>query len=216
VRVVVADDVLFTRAGLTRLLTEAGCEVVGEAHDLDSALRETFVNRPDVVVLDIRMPPTHSDEGLVAAARIEAELPGIGVLVLSSYVEPSYAMRLIESHTEGVGYLLKERVSDTAVLLDALNRIVEGECVVDPTIVALLVGRRRRTDPLHVLTEREREVLGLVAEGLSNGAVAERITVTERTVEAHTKLIFQKLGLEADPSSNRRVQAVLAYLRSAT
>ena len=214
-RVVVADDVLFTRAGLARLLAEAGCEVVGEAHDLDSALRETFVNRPDVVVLDIRMPPTHSDEGLVAAARIGADLPGIGVLVLSSYVEPAYAMRLIDDHPEGAGYLLKERVSDTAVLVDALNRIVDGECVIDPTIVALLVGRRRRTDPLQVLTDREREVLGLLAEGLSNSAVAERITVTERTVEAHTKLIFQKLGLEADPSSNRRVQAVLAYLRSA-
>ena len=211
-----ADDVLFTRAGLARLLAEAGCEIVGEAHDLDSTLRETFVNRPDVVVLDIRMPPTHSDEGLVAAARIGADLPGIGVLVLSSYLEPSYAMRLIEDHPEGVGYLLKERVSDTAVLVDALSRIVEGECVVDPTIVALLVGRRRRSDPLHVLTDREKEVLGLLAEGLSNRAVADRITVTERTVEAHTKLIFQKLGLDADPSSNRRVQAVLTYLRSAT
>jgi DNA-binding NarL/FixJ family response regulator len=216
VRVVVADDVLFTRAGLARLLTAAGCEVVGEAHDLDSALRETFLNRPDAVVLDIRMPPTHRDEGLVAAARIGAALPGVGVLVLSSYVEPAYAMRLIEDHPEGVGYLLKERVSDTAVLVDALSRIVDGECVVDPTIVALLVGRRRRTDPLRALTDREREVLALLAEGLSNSAVAERITVTERTVEAHTKLIFQKLGLEADPSSNRRVQAVLAYLRSAT
>ena len=215
-RVVVADDVLFTRAGLARLLAEAGCEVVGEAHDLDSTLRETFLNRPDVAVLDIRMPPTNTDEGLVAAARIRADLPGTGVLVLSSYVEPSYAMRLIDDHPEGAGYLLKERVSDTAVLVDALNRIVDGECVIDPTIVALLVGRRRRTDPLQVLTDREREVLGLLAEGLSNSAVAERITVTERTVEAHTKLIFQKLELEADPSSNRRVQAVLAYLRSAT
>lgn len=211
-----ADDVLFTRAGLSRLLAEAGCEIVGEAHDLDSTLRETFVNRPDVVLLDIRMPPTHRDEGLVAAARIGADLPGVGVLVLSSYLEPSYAMRLIDDHPEGVGYLLKERVSDTAVLVDALNRIVEGECVVDPTIVARLLGRHRRTDPLHVLTDREKEVLGLLAEGLSNRAVADRITVTERTVEAHTKLIFQKLGLDSDPSSNRRVQAVLAYLRSAT
>jgi len=215
-RVVVADDVLFTRTGVARLLAEAGCEVVAEAHDLDSALRETFLHRPDVAVLDIRMPPTHSDEGLVAAARIGAELPDIGVLVLSSYIEPTYAMRLIDEHPEGAGYLLKERVSDSAVLIDALNRISDGECVVDPTIVALLVGRRRRTDPLAVLTDREREVLSLLAEGLSNSAVAERIIVTERTVEAHTKLIFQKLDLEADPSSNRRVQAVLAYLRSPT
>ena len=213
-RVVVADDVLFTRAGLVRLLAEAGCEVVGEAGDLDSVLREAHLQRPDVVVLDIRMPPTHTDEGLVAAARIADELPGTGVLVLSSFVEPAYAMRLIQDHPEGAGYLLKERVSDVAVLVDALHRVHEGECVVDPTIVARLVGRRRRTDPLEVLTDREREVLGLVAEGLSNAAVAERITVTERTVEAHTKLIFQKLGLDADPGSNRRVQAVLAFLRS--
>ncbi|GAA1955640.1 response regulator transcription factor [Nocardioides panacihumi] len=215
-RVVVADDVLLTRAGVAGLLAEAGCEVVGEAHDLDSALREAALSRPDVVVLDIRMPPTHTDEGLVAAARIRQDLPGTGVLVLSSYVEPTYAMRLIEDHLEGAGYLLKERVSDPAVLVDALRRIADGECVVDPTIVALLVGRRRRTDPLHGLTDREREVLSLLAEGLSNSAVADRITVTERTVEAHTKLIFQKLGLEADPSSNRRVQAVLTYLRSAS
>ena len=162
------------------------------------------------------MPPTHTDEGLVAAARIGVDLPGVAVLVLSSYVEPAYAMRLIEEHPEGAGYLLKERISDVAVLVDALRRVVDGECVVDPTIVALLVGRRRRSDPLDVLTSREREVLGLLAEGLSNTAVAERITVTERTVEAHTKLIFQKLGLASDPSSNRRVQAVLAYLRSLT
>ena len=150
----VADDVLFTRAGVARLLAEAGCEVVAEAHDLDSALRETHLHRPDVVVLDIRMPPTHTDEGLVAAARIGHGAPGHGVLVLSSYVEPAYAMRLIEEHPEGAGYLLKERVSDPAVLVDALRRVVDGECVVDPTIVALLVGRRRRADPLR-RAERE-------------------------------------------------------------
>ena len=213
-RVVVSDDVIFTRAGLARLLADAGCDVVAEAHDLDSTLRETRLHRPDVAVVDIRMPPTHTDEGLVAAARIGTDLPGVGVLVLSSHVEPAFAMRLIEEHPAGAGYLLKERVSDTAVLVDALRRIVDGECVVDPTIVALLVGRRRRADPLSVLTDREREVLGLLAEGLSNSAVAGRISVTERTVEAHTKLIFQKLGLEADPTSNRRVRAVLAYLRA--
>jgi serine/threonine-protein kinase len=207
--------VLVTRAGVVRLLTDAGCEVVGEADDLDSVLRECHLQRPDVVVLDIRMPPTHTDEGLVAAGRIATQLPGTGVLVLSSYVEPAYAMRLIDEHPEGVGYLLKERVSDIAVLVDAVRRVAEGECVVDPTIVSRLFGRKRRTDPLDVLTTREREVLALLAEGLSNLAVADRLSVTERTVEAHTKLIFQKLGLDAEPSSNRRVRAVLAFLRSA-
>jgi DNA-binding NarL/FixJ family response regulator len=213
-RVVVGEDVLLTRAGVVRLLSDAGCEVVGEAGDLESVLREAHLARPDVVVVDIRMPPTHTDEGLVAAGRIAAELPGTGVLVLSSYVESAYAMRLIDEHPEGVGYLLKERISDVAVLIDAIRRVAEGESVVDPTIISRLLGRQRRSDPLAVLTDREREVLALVAEGLSNQAVAERISVTERTVEAHTKLIFQKLGLEADPSSNRRVQAVLAFFRS--
>jgi len=164
--------------------------------------------------VDIRMPPTFTDEGLVAAARIRAEHPETGVLVLSQYIEPSYAMRLIEDHPEQVGYLLKERVFDAAILVDALRRIADGECVIDPTIVSRLVGRRRRQDPLAVLTEREREVLSLVAEGLSNGAIAARLHVTERTVEAHTKQIFQKLGLETDPGSNRRVLAVLALLRA--
>ena len=160
------------------------------------------------------MPPTHTDEGLVAAQRIRAEHPAIGVLVLSQYVEPSYAMRLLEEHPERVGYLLKQRVFDVAVLVDALRRITEGETVVDPTIVSRLVGRRRRHDPLAELTTREREVLGLVAEGLSNGAIASRLFVTERTVEAHVKQVFLKLGLAINPESHRRVLAVLAYLRS--
>ncbi len=160
------------------------------------------------------MPPTHTDEGLVAAQRIRTDHPAIGVLVLSEYVEPSYAMRLLEEHPERVGYLLKQRVFDVAVLVDALRRIGDGETVVDPTIVSRLVGRRRRQDPLGELTAREREVLGLVAEGLSNGAIASRLFVTERTVEAHVKQVFMKLGLTVDPDSHRRVLAVLAYLRS--
>ena len=160
------------------------------------------------------MPPTHTDEGLVAAQRIRTDHPAIGVLVLSQYVEPSYAMRLLEEHPERVGYLLKQRVFDVAILVDALRRIGDGETVVDPTIVSRLVGRRRREDPLAELTAREREVLGLVAEGLSNGAIADRLFVTERTVEAHVKQIFLKLGLTVDPDSHRRVLAVLAYLRS--
>jgi DNA-binding NarL/FixJ family response regulator len=162
------------------------------------------------------MPPTHTDEGLVAAQAIRAAHPEVGVLVLSQYVEPSYAMRLIEEHPEGVGYLLKERVFDVAILVDALRRIADGETVVDPTIVSRLFGRQRREDPLADLTEREREVLGLLAEGLSNKAIAGRLFVTERTVEAHVKQIFLKLHLNTSPESHRRVLAVLAYLRAAT
>ena len=213
-RIVVADDVMLTREGIVRLLADAGFDVVAEAEDLDGLMRAVATERPEAAVVDIRMPPTNTDEGLVAAARIRAEHPETGVLVLSQYVEPTYAMRLIEDHPERVGYLLKERVFDAAILVDALRRITDGECVVDPTLVARLVGRRRREDPLERLTEREREVLSLVAEGLSNSAIAGRLYVTERTVEAHTKQIFQKLGLATDPGSNRRVLAVLTYLRS--
>jgi DNA-binding NarL/FixJ family response regulator len=214
VRVVVADDVMLTREGIVRLLEEAGIEVVAQAEDGDNLLREVRLKRPDVAIADIRMPPSHTDEGLVAAQRIRAEQPEVAVLVLSQYVEPSYAMRLLEEHPERVGYLLKQRVFDVAVLVDALRRIGEGETVVDPTIVSRLVGRRRRRDPLADLTPREREVLGLLAEGLSNGAIASRLVVTERTVEAHVKQVFLKLGLEVSPDSHRRVLAVLALLRS--
>jgi DNA-binding NarL/FixJ family response regulator len=214
VRVVVADDVMLTREGIAHLLVEAGIEVVAQAEDADALLREVRLKQPDAAIVDIRMPPTHTDEGLVAAQRIRADHPAIGVLVLSQYVEPSYAMRLLEEHPERVGYLLKQRVFDVAVLVDALRRIGEGETVIDPTIVSRLVGRQRRHDPLAELTPREREVLGLVAEGLSNGAIAGRLFVTERTVEAHVKQVFLKLGLAVDPESHRRVLAVLAYLRS--
>jgi len=213
-RVVVADDVMLTREGIAHLLVEAGIDVVAQAEDADGVLREVRLKQPEVAIVDIRMPPTHTDEGLVAAQRIRADHPAIGVLVLSQYVEPSYALRLLEEHPERVGYLLKQRVFDVAVLVDALRRIVDGETVVDPTIVSRLVGRQRRHDPLAELTPREREVLSLVAEGLSNGAIASRLFVTERTVEAHVKQVFLKLGLAVDPESHRRVLAVLAYLRS--
>jgi DNA-binding NarL/FixJ family response regulator len=215
-RVVVADDVMLTREGIVRLLEDAEIEVVGQADDAPSLLRRVRATHPDAAIIDIRMPPTHTDEGLVAAGVIRAELPEVGVLILSEYVEPSYAMRLLEEHPERVGYLLKERVFDVALLVDALRRIGDGETVVDPTIVSRLVGRRRRQDPLEELTPREREALELVAEGLSNKAIAARLVVTERTVEAHVKQIFMKLGLGASPDSHRRVLAVLAYLRSAT
>jgi DNA-binding NarL/FixJ family response regulator len=213
-RVVVAEDVMLTREGIIRLLTDAGVDVVGEASDAASLLRAIRVTQPDAAVVDIRMPPTHTDEGLVAAQQIRAEHPDIGVLILSQYVEPHYAMRLIEEHPERIGYLLKERVFDVANLIDALRRLTEGETVVDPTIVARLFARKRRADPLDQLTKREREVLALVAEGLSNRAMAARLFVTERTIEAHVKQIFLKLGLDTDPDSHRRVLAVLAYLRS--
>jgi DNA-binding NarL/FixJ family response regulator len=216
VRVVVADDVMLTREGIVRLLEDAEIEVVGQADDASSLLRRVRATRPDVAIVDIRMPPTHTDEGRVAAGLIRAELPEVGVLILSEYIEPSYAMRLLDEHPERVGYLLKERVFDVALLVDALRRLDDGETVVDPTIVSRLVGRRRRQDPLEELTPREREALELVAEGLSNKAIAARLVVTERTVEAHVKQIFMKLDLGANPDSHRRVLAVLAYLRSAT
>jgi DNA-binding NarL/FixJ family response regulator len=214
VRVVVADDLMLTREGIVRLLRDAEIEVVAEAEDAEALLRHVRNARPDIAIVDIRMPPTHTDEGLVAAQQIRAQYPQVGVLVLSQYVEPSYAMRLLEEHPERTGYLLKERVFDVALLVDALRRIADSETVIDPTIVSRLVGRRRRTDPLAELSNREREVLGLVAEGLSNKAIAARLFVTERTVEAHVKQIFLKLGLNMNPESHRRVLAVLTYLRT--
>ena len=214
-RVVVADDVMLTREGIVRLLDDSGVDVVAEAEDAESLLRHVRLARPDAAIVDIRMPPTHTDEGLVAAQVIRAEFPHIGVLVLSQYVEANYAMRLLEELPERVGYLLKDRVFDVAILVDALRRIADGETVVDPTIVSQLLGRRRREDPLGDLTDREREVLALVAEGLSNKGIAQRLFITERTVEAHVKQIFLKLSLTADRDSHRRVLAVLAYLRSA-
>jgi DNA-binding NarL/FixJ family response regulator len=214
VRVVVADDVLLTRQGIVRLLRDVGVEVVAEAEDAQGLLYQVRLARPDVAVVDIRMPPTHTDEGLVAAQAIRAEHPQVGVLVLSQYVEPSYALRLLQDQPERVGYLLKERVFDIATVVDALRRIADGETVIDPTIVSRLVGRRRRQDPLADLSEREREVLGLIAEGMSNRAIAARLYVTERTVEAHVTQIFQKLGLPESPDQHRRVLAVLAFLRA--
>jgi DNA-binding NarL/FixJ family response regulator len=213
-RVVVADDSMLTREGIVRLLDDAGVDVVAEAEDSEGLLRHVRLARPDAAIVDIRMPPTHTDEGLVAAQAIRTQHPNVGVLVLSQYVEASYAMRLLEEHPERVGYLLKDRVFDVAILVDALRRIADDETVIDPTIVSRLIGRRRREDPLTELTEREREVLGLIGEGLSNKGIAHRLFITERTVEAHVKQIFLKLDLVADPESHRRVLAVLAYLRA--
>jgi len=213
-RVVVADDSMLTREGIVRLLHDEGIEVVAEAEDADALLRHVASVGPDVVIVDIRMPPTHTDEGLVAVRTIRTDYPEVGALLLSQYVEPSYAMRLLQDQPERVGYLLKDRVQDIAVVVDALRRISEGETVIDPTIVSRLLGRRRRKDPVERLTEREREVLGLIAEGMSNKAIAARLFVTVRTVEAHVTQIFQKLGLPESPDQHRRVLAVLAFLRA--
>jgi DNA-binding NarL/FixJ family response regulator len=212
-RVVVADDALLTREGIVHLLTRAGVDVVAEAEDADALVRVVARLVPDVAVVDIRMPPTHTDEGLVAAQRIRDEYPDVAVLVLSQYLEPSYAMRLLEAHPEKVGYLLKERVFAAAVLVDALRRVDEGETVVDPTIVSRLFGRHRDHDPLAMLSPREHDVLALVAEGRSNKAIGAQLHLADRTVEAHITQIFLKLGLDTSADSHRRVLAVLRLLR---
>jgi len=213
-RVVVAEDVMLTREGIVHVLEEAGIEVIAEVTDLHGLLRTVHTRVPDAAVVDIRMPPTHTDEGIVAARQIKESVPGVAVLVLSQFLDSGYAMEVLEGHPEGTGYLLKDRIFDGAILVDALRRIVEGETVVDPTIVTRLLGRRRPQDPLESLTPREREVLSLVAEGLSNRGIAERLAVTERTVEAHVTAVFLKLGLDGSPQSHRRVLAALSYLRS--
>jgi DNA-binding NarL/FixJ family response regulator len=213
VRVVVADDAMLIREGLTSLLREVGVTVVGKASQADELLRHVALGRPDVAVVDIRMPPDHSEEGLEAAERIRAEHPEVGVLLLSQYVNARYALRLLEEHPGGIGYLLKERVSDIAVFTDALRRIAEGECVIDPTIVAQLVGKPRADSALDALSGREREVLSLIAEGHSNPAIASRLVLSTKTVESHVHQIFLKLDLPEGREHDRRVHAVLTFLR---
>jgi DNA-binding NarL/FixJ family response regulator len=214
-RVVIADDELLLREGVAQLLRAAGIDVVATVGDADELMLRVARTRPDVALIDIRMPPTHREEGLVAAQAIRAEYPATGVLVLSHYVDSSYALRLLEHHPERSGYLLKERVSDVAVLVDALRRIDDDECVIDPTIVAQLLRKPRAEGPLDALTARERDVLKAMAEGCSNNAIAERLYLSPKTVEANIHQILGKLGITEGPDVNRRVVAVLAYLRSA-
>jgi DNA-binding NarL/FixJ family response regulator len=213
-RVVIADDEVLLRDGLDRLLTEAGFDVVGKAGTAQELRREVELARPDVAIVDIKMPPTHTDEGLVAAQEIRASNPDVGVLVLSHYLQSRYALRLIEQHTGGVGYLLKERVSGVGVLADALVRVHEGECVVDPTIVARLLGHARQASPISQLTERECEVLAQMAEGRSNQGICARLVLSPKTVEGHVRSIFLKLGVGESADDHRRVLAILSYLRS--
>jgi DNA-binding NarL/FixJ family response regulator len=213
-RVVIADDEVLLRDGLARLLEDAGFEVAGRCGDADTLLRMVEARKPDVALVDIRMPPNHGDDGLLAAQEIRRRHPHVGVLVLSHHLESRYAMQLLEEVPERAGYLLKERVSDVAVLADALRRIDEGECVIDPTIVSRLVARKRRRGPLDELTDREREVLALIAEGQSNSAIGEQLYLSHKTVEAYITQIFLKLNLGDSPDRHRRVLAVLAWLRS--
>jgi DNA-binding NarL/FixJ family response regulator len=213
-RVVLADDSILLREGVARLLAEAGLDVVAQAGDADDLLRKVGAHKPDVAIVDVKMPPTHTDEGLRAAAEIRERHPDVGVLVLSQYLEEGYALDLLSSSAERMGYLLKDRVADLDRFVDAVRRVGEGGSALDPEVVSRLLGRRRREDPLEELSPREREVLGLMAEGRSNHAIAEALVVTERAVEKHVTSIFSKLNLPPTAEDHRRVLAVLTYLRA--
>ena len=213
-RVVVADDSVLLREGVVRVLEDDGFEVVGQAGDAEDLLRKVGAHKPDVAVVDIRMPPTLTDDGLQAAKKIRVDYPGTGVLVLSQYLEESYALDLVADSAEGVGYLLKDRVAEIDRFTESVRRVGSGGSALDPEVVSHLLGRRRREDPLEVLTAREREVLGLMAEGRSNIAIAENLVVTERAVEKHVTSIFSKLDLAPTGQDHRRVLAVLTYVKA--
>ena len=213
-RVVIADDAVLFREGLTRVLQAAGIDVAAQVGDAEQLIARVRADPPEAVVVDIRMPPTHTREGLEAATRIRADHPQVGVLVLSQYVEPHHAVQLLQDGAGGVGYLLKDRVADVNEVVDAVRRVAAGGSVIDPEVVAQLVGRRRTHDPIQELSERERQVLALMAEGRSNQAIGERLFLSPKTVEAHVHSIFTRLDLVATPDDHRRVLAVLAFLRA--
>ena len=212
-RVVIADDAVLLREGAARLLAEAGFEVVAQSGDAEDLLRKVRAHKPDVAIVDVRMPPENSDDGLRAALTIRDELPGVGILLLSQYVEDRYLGQLLAGGAEGVGYLLKNRVAEVERLTDAVRRVGDGGSVLDPEIVAHMLGRARESGPLDTLSSREREVLALMAEGRTNRAIAEVLFVSERAVERHVTSIFSKLELPTGEQDHRRVLAVLAYLR---
>ena len=212
-RVVIADDAPLIREGVARLLTENGVDVIDQVGDADALLRSVRDLHPDVALVDIRMPPTHTNEGLRAAREIRSHYASTAVLVLSQHLEPNYALQLIEEKPEGVGYLMKERVGRIEQLLDGLRRVAAGECVVDRAVVDDLLARRRHIDPIEQLTSREREVLALMAEGRSNQGICRALWLSPKTVETHIRGAFAKLGIREAPEDNRRVLAVLAYLR---
>lgn len=212
-RLVLADDWTLLREAFARVLQEAGFEVVGQAGDGTDLIRKVAAHRPDVALVDVRMPPRGSEEGLLAATEIRERFPGVGVLLLSQYVEEEYALELLSDGAEGVGYLLKQRISDVEAFADTIRRVGEGEAALDPEIISRMLGARRRHDPIDALTDREREVLGLMAEGRSNQAIARALFVTHHAVEKHVTCIFSRLELRHVPGTHQRVLAVLAFLR---
>jgi DNA-binding NarL/FixJ family response regulator len=214
VRLILADDSVLIREGLASLLRDAGFEIIAQVGDAQQLLQALERDRPDVCIVDIRMPPTHTTEGLVAALDIRQRFPGVGVLVLSQHVETHYAMQLLGGDASSVGYLLKDTLFDVREVIDAVRHVAAGRSVIDPTVVSTLIGKRREADPMDELTERERAVLTLMAEGRSTRAIGERLFLSPKTVEAHISSIFSKLGLDDTPDDNRRILSVLAYLHA--